>query len=106
MRAVKFKININEWGWETLEHCRLIARICTLFKGQTVGRAWKAIRDRFLKPCYQSREDHKRKIMNRKQRTNVSKYSILNSIIKTWNQLSAVLLVTFPCKLNMFKKKG
>jgi len=28
----------------------------------TGGRAWKAIEDRILKPCYLIREDHNRKI--------------------------------------------
>ena len=105
-KASIFPININGLGWETLAQRRLIAGTCALFKRYTVGRAWKAIRDRFLKPCYLSRDDHNRKIRNREQRTDVGKYSIVNSIIKSWNQLSAGLLVTFPCKLNMFKKEG
>ena len=40
-RAAKFANNINELGWETLAQCRLIARICALFKAYTVGWAWK-----------------------------------------------------------------
>jgi len=43
--------------------------------------------------------------MTRKQRTDVSKYLIVNRIIKIWNQLSTVLLESFPCKLNTFKKQ-
>jgi len=54
-RAAKFANNINESGWETLAQRRLIARICSLFKAYTGGRAWKAIENRFLKPCYLSR---------------------------------------------------
>ena len=61
-RAAKFLNNINESGWETLAQRRLVARICALFKAYTGGRAWKAIRDRLLKPCYLSRGDHNRKI--------------------------------------------
>ena len=34
-RAAKFANNINESGWETLAHRRLIARICALFKAYT-----------------------------------------------------------------------
>jgi len=34
-RAAKFVNNINESGWETLALCRLIARICSLFKAYT-----------------------------------------------------------------------
>ena len=104
-RAAKFANNINESGWETLAQRRLIARIYTLFKAYTGGRDWKAIGDRLLKPCYLSRDDHNRKIRTRKQRTDVGKYSFVNRTIKSWNQLPAGLLASFPCKLNTFRKK-
>ena len=55
--------------------------------------------------CYLSKDDHNRKIRTRKQRTNVGKYSFVNRIIKSWNQLLATLLESFPCKLNMFGKR-
>jgi hypothetical protein len=83
----------------------LIARICGLFKAHTGGRAWKAIGDRLLKPCYLSREDNNRKIGNRKQRTDVGKYSFVNRTIKSWKQLPAGLLASFHCKLNTFTKR-
>ena len=70
-RAAKFANTINESGWETLAQRRLIAQICALFKAYTVGRAWKAIGNRLLKPCYLSREDHNWKIRTRKQGKNV-----------------------------------
>jgi hypothetical protein len=40
-----------------------------------------------------------------KQRTDVCKYSFLNRTIKSWNQLPAGLLASFPCKLNTFRKR-
>jgi hypothetical protein len=83
----------------------MIARICALFKAYTGGRAWKEIGNRLLKPCYLSRGDHIWKIRPRKQRTNVGKYSFLNRTIKGWNQLSASLLASFPCKLRTFRKR-
>jgi hypothetical protein len=46
-------------------------------------RAWKAIGNRFLKPCYLSRGDHNRKIRTRKKRTDVGKYSFVNRNIKS-----------------------
>jgi len=103
-RAAKFVNDINEWGCETLEQRTLIARICTIFKAYTGGRAWKAIGDTFLKPCYLSRDDHNRKIRTRKQRTDVGKYFFVNRTIKSWNQLAAGLLASFPCKLKTFRK--
>ena len=104
-REAKFANNISESGWETSAHRTLIARICPLFKAYSGGLAWKAIGDRLLKPCYLSREDHNRKIRTRKLRTDVGKYSFVNRTIKSWNQLPAVLLASFPCKLNMFIKR-
>jgi len=84
---------------------RLIARICALFKAYTGRRTWKAIGDRLIKPRYLSREDHNRKIITRKQGTDVGKYSFVNRTIKSWNQLPAGSLASFPCKLNTFRKR-
>jgi hypothetical protein len=61
--------------------------------------------DRLLRPCYLSREDHNRKIRSRKQRTDIGKYLFVNRTIINWNQLPADLLVSFPCKLNSFRKR-
>jgi hypothetical protein len=104
-RAAKFAHNTNEAGWETLAQRRRIARICALFKAYTGTRAWKAIDDRLLKPCYLSRVDHNRKIRTRKQRTDVGKYSLVNRTIKSWNQLAAGLLASVPCSLSTFRKR-
>jgi len=104
-RAAKFANNINELGWGTLAQCILIARMCALFKAHTRGWVWKAIGDRFLKPCYLIRDNHNRKIRTRKQRTDVGKYSFINRTIKSWNQLPAGLLASFSCKLNVFRKR-
>jgi hypothetical protein len=99
-KAAKFSNNINESSWETLAQRRLIARICAIFKANTGGPVWKATGDRLLKPCYLSRDDHNRKIRTRKQRTDVCKYSFINRTIRSWNQLPASLLASFPRKLN------
>jgi len=40
-----------------------------------------------------------------KQRTDVGKHSFVNMNIKSWNQSPAGLLASFPCKLNMFRKR-
>jgi len=104
-RAAKFANNLNDSGWETFARCRLIARIFALFKAYTGGRAWKARGDRFLKPCYLSRDNHNRKIRNKKQSTNVEKYFFVNRAIKSRKQLPAGLLASFPCKLNTFRNR-
>ena len=103
-RAAKFANN-NESGWETLAQRRLIALIYALFKAYTGRWAYKTIGDRRLKQCYLSRGDHNRKIMARKQRTDVGKYSFINRTIKRWNRLAAGLRVSFLFKLNTFRKR-
>ena len=57
--------NKNESGWGTSAQRRLIVRMCALFKAYTGRRAWKAVRDGLLKPCYLSRDEHNRKIRAR-----------------------------------------
>jgi hypothetical protein len=84
---------------------RKIARICALFKAYTGERAWKAIGERLQEPCYLSRNDHNQKIRTRKQKTEIGKYSIVNMTIKLWNNLPAEVLVTFPCKPHIFRKR-
>jgi len=54
--------------------------------------------DRLQGPCYLSPDDHDWKIRSRQQRTYIGKYSFVNRTIKLWNQLSAEVLVTFPCR--------
>ena len=103
--ANKFANNINGSGCETLTQGRLIARICAIFKVYSGRRAWKAIGDRLLEPCYLIREDHSRKIRTRKQRTDVGKYYFVNRTITSWNQLPAGLLASFRCKVNTFRKR-
>ena len=65
----------------------------------------KAIEIRLLKQCYLSRNEHNQKIRTTKERTDVGKYFFVNRTIKSWNQLTAGLLASFPCKLNTFRKK-
>ena len=52
-----------------------------------------------------SRDDHNRKIRTTNQRTDVGKYSFVNRTIKSWDELTAALLASFPCKLNSFRKR-
>ena len=68
-------------------------------------RARKAKGDRVLSPYYLSRVDHVRKIKDRKQRTDIGKYSFVNRTIKNWNQLPAEALETFPCKPKIFRNR-
>ena len=62
-------------------------------------------RGRLKGPCYLSRDDHGRKIMARKQRTDIGKYWFVNRTIKLWNQLPAVAIATFSCKSHITRKR-
>jgi len=84
---------------------RTIARLCALLKPYTGEQAWKAICDRLRKPDYLSRVDHVRKIRGGKQRNDIGKYSFVNGTIKSWNQLPAEALGTFPCKPKIFRNR-
>jgi len=105
VREPRFDCNTNESGWETLAQRRIIAKICAIFKTYTRGRAWKAIGERLLKPCYLIREDHNGKIRTRKERTDVGKYPFVNRTFNSRKELPAGLLASFPCKLNTFRKR-
>jgi len=45
------------------------------------------------------------KIRDRKQRTDIGKYSFANRTINNWNQLPAEALGTFPCKPKICRKR-
>ena len=79
--------------------------MCALFKAYTAERASKSIEDRLQGRWYLSRDDHDRNIRDRKQRTDIGKYSFVTSTIKHWRQLPAEALTTFPCGLHIFWKR-
>jgi hypothetical protein len=73
-RVAKFANNADQMDWESLVECRMLSRLCALFKAYTGRWAWEAIGARLLRPCYLSREDHNRKSRSRKQSTDIGKY--------------------------------
>jgi len=83
----------------------MIARLCALYKAYSGKQAWKAIHDGLRWPYYLSRVDHIRKIRDRKQRTDIEKYSFVNRTIKNWNQLPAETLGTFLVNQKAFQPK-
>jgi hypothetical protein len=96
-KAAKFANHTNDLVWETLAQGRKVAHICAVFKAYTGERAWKSAGNRLRGTCYRSRDDHDRKIMARKQRTDIGKYSCVYRTIKLWNQLPAEALATVHC---------
>jgi hypothetical protein len=54
---------------------------------------------------YLSRADNVWKIRDRKGRTDIGKYSFVNTNIKNRNQLPAEALGTFHCKLKILRKR-
>jgi hypothetical protein len=104
-KAAKFAHHMSDSSWETLTRCRKIARICAVLRAYTGEQAWKATGDRLQRPCCLGRVNHEKKIRSRKQRTDIGKYSFVNSAIRHWNQLPADDLGIFFCKPNDFRKR-
>jgi len=102
--VAKLAHHTNELNWETLLQRGKISRKCALFKAYSGEWAWKATGDRLQRPNYLSRVGHEQKIRNRRQRTDIGKYSYVNRTIQLWNRLPAELLGTLPCKPNAFRK--
>jgi hypothetical protein len=84
---------------------RKLARLCAPFKAYTGEWAWKAVGDRLQTPCYLSRGDHGKKIRNRKQRTEIGKYSFVHRTLQLWNELPEDALGILSCKPNSFRKR-
>ena len=104
-KAAKFAHHSGGSDWESLAQRRKIARLCALYKAYTGERAWKAIGDRLQAPSYLSRVDHHWKIRDRKQRTDIRKYSFGNRSITDWNELPEGAIGTSHCKIRIFKTK-
>jgi hypothetical protein len=83
----------------------MTARICALYKAYSGERAWKDIGDRLQVPHYLSRVDHSWKIRARIIRTDVGKFSLVNSTIADWNQLPEGMIGTSPVKTHIFRKR-
>jgi hypothetical protein len=104
-KEAKFAYPMSEMNWETLSQRRKISRVCALFKAYSGEQAWKAIGDRLQRPNYLSRMDHEWKIRNRRQRTDIGKFSFVNRTIRLWNPLPAEILRTLTCKPSAFRKR-
>ena len=98
-KAAQFTSHTKNTDWETLAQSKTIKRLCALFKAYNGERSWKAISDRLRRPYYLNRVEHVRKVRDRKQRTDIGKYSFVNRTIKNWNQLP------LPCKPTMFRNR-
>jgi hypothetical protein len=81
-KPAQFTNHTKDSDWETLAQRRTIAHFYALFKAYCGERTWRAIRDGLRRLYYLSRIDHIRKIRNRKQRTDIGRYSSVNRTIK------------------------
>jgi len=89
---------------ETLAQHRMTACLCALFKAYS-GTGLESYMRQVAKTLLFEWGHHVRKIRNRKQRTDIGKYSFVNRTIKNWNQLPAETLGTFPCKPKIFRNR-
>jgi hypothetical protein len=75
--AAWFTNHTKDSDWENLARPRTIASLCASFKAYSGERASKDICDGLRRPCYLNRVDHVRKIRDRKQRSDIGKYSFV-----------------------------
>ena len=73
-KAALFTNHTKDYGWENLVQRRTMERLCAQIKAHSGERAWKTTRDRLRRLFYLSRVGHVRKIIDRKQRTDIGKY--------------------------------
>jgi len=103
-KAAKLANLTYDSNWETAQR-RKIARTCSVYRAYSGEPAWKAVGDKLQRPYYLSLVDHDCKITNRRQRTDIGKYSFVNRTIRLWNKLPMNALGTFPIKQSTFKKR-
>jgi hypothetical protein len=72
---------------------------------QHLSKGRKEIGDRLERPHYLSRADHNLKIRNRRQRTDIRKYSFVNRTIEHWKQLPAEVLKPLPGNSTTFRER-
>jgi hypothetical protein len=70
-----------------------------------LGNGLESYTDRLRRAYYLSGVKHVRKTRDRKQRTDIGKYSFVNRTTKSWNQLTAEALGCSPSEPKMFIKR-
>ena len=103
-KVAKFVNLMDSSNWEMAQH-RKKAHICALYKEYSGEAACKAIGDRLRRPCYLSSVNHDWKVRNRRQKTDIGKYSFVNRAIQLWNKLPVNAVGSFTFKLSAFKKR-
>ena len=104
-KEAQFKNLKKDSNWENLTRLGTITRLCALFPAYIGERSWIGIRDRLRRLYYLSREYHARERRNRKQRTDIGSYFLVNRTIRNWNQLSAEALGLSVVNVRFLKRK-
>ena len=104
-KAAKFEHHSGDPDCESLAQRKKIARICLLYKAYTGDRAWKAIGNRLQETRYLCRADHYWKIIARKQRTDIRKYSFVKRFITDLNHLTEGAVEASNGNKHIFKPK-
>ena len=104
-KSDKFAHHKNSPNWETLASRRKLSRICASLQsalwGARVEAYWWQITAATLSEHGRS---WKEKIRNRRQRTDIGKYSFINRSIQHWNRLQADMLGILHCITIIFKR--
>jgi len=82
MKASPCTNHTKDSDWETLAQRMKIACLCTLLKHTLGNRRGELYTTVCIRPYYLNRVEHVWKIMDKKQRMDIRKYSFVNRAIK------------------------
>ena len=103
-KAAPFTHLTKYCDWKNVGQRRILTRFCAHFKAYSGERAWRAIGDRLSWPLYLNGVGLCRRIRDRKQGTDIEKYSFLNRAFKKCNQLPAEELEAYRCKTRFLER--
>jgi len=104
-KAAKFANLTKHFNWKMLAQLRKITCICALYKVYSGELFWNATGAYYKGHTFWAELIMTGKFLNRKQRTDVRKYSFVNRTIQLWNKLCMNALANFPFKTNTFSKR-
>ena len=94
---------LDQLGWESLESRRRTFRLTGIYNAWNRKGGWDELHQRLQAPTYIGRCDHRLKIKEREQKTDLAKFSFLNRGIREWNALPGELLTPMPENSKKFK---
>jgi Reverse transcriptase (RNA-dependent DNA polymerase)/Endonuclease-reverse transcriptase len=88
-------IMVQELGWQTLEFRRKKDRLCNYYRALLGKGGWKELQNHIEmnEARYVCRREHRRRVVVKRSRGDVGKYSFLRRTGKEWNEIDARVFV-------------